>query len=232
MQRVFNEIDEDQWLDKCAVILFYKYCRILWWLEVFHAWPGSHRKHLSSGIAKSVDVPYCWLCCCLSAANERECKNRAHRSPRIQLFIQVQVVEVQIGGCKILQLHPRNSTPPLHLLLKLVAYPFLQELTAESLWNISKGLARRPAAMSLFAYLLLTPLFESYAEWNKMKKSRDLETFQSRGIDSWWPWKIQTRDLGGWDCQFLGAKSWWYCGGKSGTSAWQSDELVLVSTLM
>lgn len=107
----------------------------------------------------------------------------------------------------------------------LSAYPFLQELTAESLWNISKGMAWRPALTSLFAYLIYC--LHSYLShmWSE-KKSRDLGTFPSSGIDSWWPWKIQTCHLGGWDCQFLGAKSWWYCGGKSfATSACQSNEL-------
>lgn len=104
----------------------------------------------------------------------------------------------------------------------LSAYPFLQELTAE----------RRPALTSLFAYLIYC--LHSYLShmWSE-KKSRDLGTFPSSGIDSWWPWKIQTCHLGGWDCQFLGAKSWWYCGGKSfATSACQSNELFSINTLM
>lgn len=149
---------------------------ILRWLVA--SAPGSHRKHLSSGVAKSLDVSYCWLCCCHSAANQREWKNTAHSSPRwIQLVIpSCWGSDFFFGGVSAeaaTGFSPKKLTiSPCVETVCLSAYHRLSLSARTDSWESLKyfkryGLKTCFNVSVRISNLLLTLLFESHVEWAK-----------------------------------------------------------------
>lgn len=146
------------------------YSRILWWLVA--SAPGSHRKHLSSGIAKSLDVSYCWLCCCLSAANEREWKTH----PK---WIQLAIPSCwgsDWGGARYLELQKQQGllsqeTQRILFVFNWLPIPFCknwQLRVSEIFQKVWPEDLLQCLCSHIYCLHMLTPLFESYAEWKKV----------------------------------------------------------------